>query len=191
MGLGQVALILGVVALALGGAGLAIALTHAGPAGPTGPTGNTGTTGLQGPPGPGATVEQNFNAGTTTIAGVCTYYEGSNLSFNVTTPGTFVLSASVTLYLYHTSGYSPYEKISLTNASGSSCSQTGDLYAVPSLASGEPTGYYLPTVSVVQSFVVGSAGTYTFGLAGIAAGGGSGDFCDFYYAGVVGVFYPS
>jgi hypothetical protein len=51
MTLGQGALILGVVALALGGAALFFALTHAGPTGPTGATGAAGSAGANGATG--------------------------------------------------------------------------------------------------------------------------------------------
>jgi hypothetical protein len=182
MGLGQVALILGVVALVLGGSGLAIALTHAGPAG------GKGVQGAQGPPGPGAVVKQGFNDNTTTLTGTCGYYPGSNISFSVSSPGTFVVTASVVILVDHVLGNYTFYTLSLTNASVP-CNPDLNNFVEGDWSGALPSGDLFPDYSLVQSFQVGIAGTYTFGIIGDQSGGT--DPTSFYFASVVGMFYPS
>jgi hypothetical protein len=135
-------------------------------------------------------VKQSYNTGTTLMTSTCKYYQGSNLSITVSTPGTFVVTSSLVLYGSHTTGFSTLMITSLANASAT-CSPTSNNFVVTEEASGEVSTGYEFDVSLAQSFVVGAAGTYTFGVIGTATGGGASDFCDFYYASVVGVFYPS
>jgi hypothetical protein len=180
----QVALILGVVALVLGGSAVGIALTHAGP---TGATGATGRQGVQGAPGPGAVVKQSFNDGTTTLAG-CGYYPGSNITFMVGSPGTFAVTASVSLLIHHTLGNFTFYTLSLANASVP-CSVSINNFVEGSLSGNLPSGNYWPDYSLVQDFQVGAAGTYTFGIIGSQTGGT--DATEFYFASMVGMFYPS
>jgi hypothetical protein len=175
-------LILGVVALVLGGSGLAIALTHAGPAGPT------GAAGARGAPGPGATTLQGFNVGTTALSGVCGYYSGSNLTFVVSEPGTFVITASVEIYIHHSSGNYTFYTVSLANTSAA-CNPEANNFVEEDWSDAFPTGNYYPTHGLAQNFQVGAAGTYTFGIVGTMGGGT--DPTEFYYATVVAVFYPS
>jgi hypothetical protein len=185
MGMGQVALILGVVALVLGGSAVGIALTHTGPAGVAG---GNGLPGAQGPPGPGAVVKQSFNGGTTTLTSTCGFYAGSNISFAVSSPGTFVITSSVLLLIQHTLGNFTFYTLSLANVSAT-CNPSLNNFVEGSLSDALPSGNYGPAYSLVQSFQVGAAGTYTFGIIGEQTGGT--DVTDFYYASVAGVFYPS
>jgi hypothetical protein len=195
--LAQGALILGVVALILGGSALGIALTKGGPAGATGATGPrgqagtngiNGTNGSRGPAGPGALVEQSFNGNTTTMTGSCGYYNGSNLTFIVSGPGTFVLTASVEILMQHTATDFVFFTASLSNAS-STCNPDLNNFLTYDLSDALPTGNYYAELSLDQSFHTGGAGTYTFAIIGLASGGT--DATEFYFASVVGVFYPA
>jgi len=182
IGIGHVGLILGVVALVLGVVALGIALTHAGPA---------GGAGSRGAPGPGALVEKNFNGGTTLI-GVhpCTYYLGSNLSLAVTGPGIFVVTAEVQIANDHTNGVTDAGYISLANTSAA-CNPlaAGNNYADVLFPSGLSSDAYVQSYTLIQTFQVGAAGTYTFGIIGEQTTGT--DTVDFYYASVVALFYPA
>jgi len=62
--MGTIALVLGAVALVLGGSAVGIALTHAGPTGATGSAGAQGTQGAQGPPGTNGINGTNGTNGT-------------------------------------------------------------------------------------------------------------------------------
>jgi len=185
MSLGQGALILGVVALILGGSALGIALTKGGPAGAAGAN---GTNGSRGPAGPGAVVGQSFNDGTTVLTGTCGYYNGSNLSVTVSGPGTFVLTASVEILLQHTLTDFAFLSASLSNAS-STCNPDLNNFVTYALGGSLPTGNYYAELSLDQSFQVGAAGAYTFDIIGVESGGT--DVAEFYFGSVVGVFYPA
>ena len=192
MGIGHVGLILGVVALILGGSGLAIALTNSGHTGATGATGAQGIQGVQGAPGapgPGAVVNESFNTGTTVLAvDVCTYYAGSNTSIRVTGPGSFAVTASVEMQFDHTNGVPDAGYISLVNTSAS-CSPTSYNFDRVSAPPGMSTDAYLLDYSLTQTLEVGAAGAYAFGIIGDQVGGT--DTVEFYYASVVVTFYPS
>ncbi|MGP8073425.1 MAG: hypothetical protein ACLQD9_00575 [Thermoplasmata archaeon] len=188
MSMGQGALILGVVALILGGSALGIALTKGGPAGAAGAKGTNGTNGTRGPAGPGAVVGQSFNDGTTVLTGACGYYNGSNLSFTVSGPGTFVLAASVEILMQHTLTDFVFFSASLSNAS-STCNPDLNNFVDYDLSDSLPTANYYAELSLDQSFPVGAAGAYTFDVIGVASGGT--DTADFYFGSVVGVFYPA
>lgn len=196
MSLGQGALILGVVALALGGSGLAVALTHAGPAGstgatgPTGPTGSTGAPGPEGPPGPGAVVESTYTtSGSGVLSDTCSNYADSAVSLTVSSAGTVVVSASVGLYVYHTSSEEDEVYSSLWNQA-TTCDVLDNNYVLIVAETTQATGAYVWDLNLVQSFTVTTGGTYTFSVIAEAAVYSS-DSANFYSASVVGVFYPS
>jgi len=199
VGVGQIALILGVVALVLGGSGLAIAVTHAGPAGARGPTGSTGGTGEQGPPGstgapgapgPGAIVNQTYDTGSTELSTTCTAYLGSDVNFTVSDPGVLVVTASVGLTLYHrTTNYTIY---AVSFGDGSATCNAFDNNSVTGEAPGTaPTGYYDVFLGLAQTFPVTAAGTYTVDVVGYAAMSNSSDVTYLTYASLEGVFYPA
>jgi hypothetical protein len=208
LGIAHIGLILGVVALVLGGAGLGIAITnsgHVGPAGPMGVKGDTGghgtngtdgkngsngTNGSRGPSGPGAQVVQTFDISTTFLNTTCVAYAYSNLTVTVTGAGTFVVTAAVVLDLYHSSGGSTSYLVSLANASAV-CNPVDNSYSEGAINGALPTSYYSEDVSLVQSFSIGAAGTYNVDIIGTADMTAFGDTTAVYYASEVGVFYPA
>lgn len=191
LGIGHVGLILGVVALALGGSGLAIALTssgHTGAAGATGPTGATGAPGPRGPPGPGAvTGSRNVNGYLPMSDGVCTNFTGSSFSIAASGPGVVVLTGSVVLQIAHTSGYLTEYYLGIENASAP-CGVDFPMYG---MIESEPSGYYFPDTSLAVAYAVGAAGTYTYQIEGTADNTSSSDITDFIWASEIGTFYPS
>ncbi len=109
----------------------------------------------------------------------------------MTTPGTFVLTASLILVFSHTTGYEALAYASLDNASAT-CNPVLNSFSIAAVTAPMPTAAYLTDLSLVQSFTVGAGGTYSFGVIGDESGtGGPSDYCDFYYSSTVGVFYPS
>jgi hypothetical protein len=195
-GLGQVALILGVVALALGGSGLAIALTHAGPAGGRGPAGSAGeqgppgSTGAPGSPGPGAIVNQSYDVGSTELSTTCTAYVGSAVGFTVGDPGVLVVTASVELTLFHRA--TNYTIYAVSFGDGSATCNAFNNNSVAGEASGtQPTGFYNVFLGLAQSFPITAAGTYAVDVVGYAAMSNSSDTTYLTYASLEGVFYPA
>jgi hypothetical protein len=134
-------------------------------------------------------VEEVYDQATTAITSFCTVYAHSNLTFTVSGPGTFVLTASVVLYLFHTAGYATGYDVYIGNAS-SGCA-AGSFFVEGTLQSSQPTGNYEPDLCLTESFSVGAAGTYTFEITGSAVMTQTTDSTDFWYASEVGVFYPS
>jgi hypothetical protein len=203
MGIGHVGLILGVVALALGGSGLAIALTHAGPAGAAGgrgaagtngtdgTNGATGPTGPQGPPGPGAVVNGTYTQEETGLTNAtCGAQFASGIGFTVKGPGTVVVTASVELEMTHTAGdFTDYD-VSLANASAT-CDVFANSYVSGELTTTLPTTTYFFDVSLVQTFPVTTAGTYTIDVIAEATVFLGSESNNFVYSSVAGVFYPS
>ncbi len=185
IGLGHVALILGVVALVLGGTGLAIALTNGGH---TGSAGAPGATGGTGPAGPGAVVNHTyFDSGQLLTAG-CAFYSGANISLTAAGPGTFVVTASIELFITHTyANYSSYA-VGLANASAS-CSFLIGSYATGYMSSVAPSDGYYADYALGENFAAGAAGTYTFGIIGSVSSGV--DPIEFYWSSVSVEFYPA
>jgi hypothetical protein len=112
------------------------------------------------------------------------------MSFTVTRPGTVVVTASLELNLGHTTGQSTIYTVSLANASAG-CSPVSNHFVTGLVSTAQPTGNYYPDMSLVQSFPVGAAGTYTFSIIGTASMSSSSDASVFWYGSVVGVYYPS
>jgi hypothetical protein len=196
VGAGQVALILGVVALALGGSGLAIALTHAGPAGARGPAGGAGdqgppgSPGAPGSPGPGAIVNQTYDTGSTELNTTCAAYVGTDINFTVGDSGVLVVTASVEVALFHRA--TNYTIYAVSFGDGSATCNAFDNNSVAGEASGtQPTGFYNVFLGLAQSFPITAAGTYTVDVVGYAAMSNSSDTTYFTYASLEGVFYPA
>ena len=165
LGMGGVALIIGVIALILGASGLAIALGNMGKAGATGATGpsgaqgpgglpgtpgangkdgtngKNGTNGLQGLPGPGAVVNQTYDVNSTGLNTTCVPYQGSDVNVTVAGPGILVVTASIGITLFHTATNYTIYSVSLGN--GSKNCNAFDNNAVAGESPGtDPTGYY-------------------------------------------------
>ena len=156
MGIGHVALILGVVALALGGSGLAIAVTHAGPAG------SSGATGARGPAGPGAVVNSTSYQYTTALAnGTCTVAAGSTIGFDASGPGVVTLTVTVAFIILHTNGDYLSYYVSLASSTAT-CNVVGQPWVDGSVGVAEPTGEYTPQVSLTEVFPISAAGMHTF-----------------------------
>lgn len=210
IGIGQVAVILGVIALALGGSGFAIALTHSGatgPAGATGPIGPSGGAGAVGPRGPaganGSTGPQG-NPGSTGAPGpgavrnstseafrsyqvnntTCAAPPGAEVGFTVSAPGTVLVMATTTIYFLHTIGNSGDAALELSMSSAG-CS---GYYQYAWVDSSQPTAHYFTSVSLVQTFTISTAGTYTFYLLGYEP---YQDTAYYYSLTIVGEYDPS
>ncbi|HEV2520612.1 MAG TPA: hypothetical protein VGX00_08395 [Thermoplasmata archaeon] len=212
MSAGTVGLVLGVVALVLGGSALGIALSGsghagatgaAGPAGATGPQGSAGsngangvngvngTNGAPGAAGPGAVVAQVTSLGTTDLTPNCTYYKGANVSINAPGPGEMVVTATITVAMFHTTGYGINFFASLWNTTGR-CAPSGPSFVQGGLVGALPTGPYYQNLGLVQAFSVKAAGTYTVAVIGTATyTAGSTDTAAFFWGGVTAVFYPA
>jgi hypothetical protein len=189
----QVALILGVVALVLGGSAVGIALTHAGPTGPTGTAGTDGTQGAQGvqgppgPAGPGAVFTTSaWRFGGAEINTTCASMTEILLNFNVTLPGTVFVTATLVITLTHTSGNQAAAALTVSD-SNTTCPGTPSYALVTSSA---PTGTYYTDVAVEGLFTVPSAGTYSYYITGYDYSSG-GDTTSFGWANAVGAYYPS
>jgi hypothetical protein len=204
----QIPLILAVVAILLGGSALGLALTssgHTGAAGANGTPGSAGANGangangapgIQGPPGPqgmpgpGAVVNQSFDTGTTVLSSTCGSYLGSTVNFTVSGPGMLVMSATVVLAIVHNAGQSTVYTVSLWNTSAV-CSPSANNYVDGAEGLAQATDSYYPDVSLFQSFPIGAAGNYSIAIIGTDITSAGSEIDEFYYATVVGVFYPA
>lgn len=179
----QVSLILGVVALVLGGSAVGIALTH------VGPTGATGSQGSRGPAGPGAVVNETNDVGELSMSS-CGSDPGSNITFTVTDPGTIVVTASASLSLQVTADSNVQATVFLWNHAAS-CSPNSNVVGFFPTSCSAGTCVYDPELSVLESFPVTSEGTYTISVAGSLNLVSSENYCYFEDATVIGVYYPS
>jgi len=198
-GASQIPMIMGVVALLLGGAALGVALTNGGHTGATGAAGangspgTSGNPGAQGPPGPGALVNQTLDQNTSDeLTGACGMYTNSTVNFTVTGPGTLVVSASVEFELAHTLGNYTYAYASLWLAT-TTCTLIGNNYEQSYVGATEPTGTTFPDLSLLQTFAIPAAGTYPIAIIGFMVTTGSilNDNVYYYTASIAGEFYPS
>ncbi|HEV2428513.1 MAG TPA: collagen-like protein, partial [Thermoplasmata archaeon] len=177
-----------------GAAGPVGATGAQGPAGSNGANGKNGANGTNGAPGaagPGAIVHQAFSAATTPLSPNCTFYARDNVTFTVSGPGTVVLTGSITMAVFHTSGFSANYVVSFWNTT-SPCVPLSNHFVIGDVLTSTPTGGYDVVLGLAQSYTLPAAGTYTFAVIGTALySTGSTDQVDFYYGSVVGVFYPS
>lgn len=191
IGIGHIGLILGVVALALGGSGLAIALTHAGPAGATGPKGSTGATGkngingTNGAPAPGAIINQS-SVGPSSLVNntTCASEPGADVGLLASGVGTVVVTAAVTIWVVQTSG--DFGDVALWLGSQSALCSGHQQYVFVSTSL--PANEYYVSASLVETFSVSTPGSYTYYLSGYNVGS---DTAYFYETTIVGVYYPS
>jgi hypothetical protein len=177
-------MILGVVALALGAAGLGVALTHAGQ---TGATGSQGSAGPQGPPGPGSLVasahtydETEFNVST------CVSEQGAEVTIVVPSAGTLFVQTDAVLSFNHTAGTVDLAYLYITNESG--VCTTSQFWSYAEVPSGTPTGGWQADGSVIESYPV-AAGTYTFFTTVYDQYGDTNNI--FFGAELTAVFYPA
>ncbi len=179
LGLGQIALVLGVVALVLGGSALGIALTKAGPAG------------SRGPAGPGVELNRSAYQDTQSVANnTCTAATGSEIGFTVSGPGNVTIMAGVSVLVDHTNGDAMTYDVTLQNAA-LSCNALSDNWVVGSVDYSAPTTYYPQQVTLVETFPLTTAGTYSFEVVGNFYNFYGLDSANFNGVSVVGEFYPS
>ncbi len=179
MGLGQIALILGVVALLLGGSALGIALT------------STGHTGARGPAGPGAVVNQATHEETQAVTNAtCTAATGSVVGFLASGAGTVTMVATVVLLVSHTAGDSTTYYVSLAN-SAQKCNVFANNWVSGYVDYTAPTTSYVEDVTLVQNFPIAVAGTYAFDVVGNFTNAYGLDTTSFNSVSVEGVYLPS
>ena len=168
----QVASILGVVALLLGGSALAVSLVRYSSAG-----------------GPGIVVAQTaYDYGGELIPhlGHCQNVTPLILNVSASGPGTVVVEATTIITLYHTSGYYAAAAIYVSNSNATCLGGETLAYIDDSIAS----GIYIQTLTAVGSFAIASAGTEKYYLTGYDYSTGT-DYTQGGFVEMVGVFYPS
>ncbi|MCI4320298.1 MAG: collagen-like protein [Thermoplasmata archaeon] len=217
---GRLAVVLSALALVLAGGALGFSLLgHAGPSGATGATGASGPAGGQGPSGsqgapgphgangsqglPGSSGPQGLpgpaGPGAIIVTGSppygefttpsCARYTGATVNFTVSRPGTIVVTAIVGVEDVKTAnGTYNYSGTVLTLSNSTSDCSTLVQVAVEN--GPIPNGDYYTTVTLVRSWDVTAAGTYSFGVNGYNENPTSG-YTAFSGASVVGVYYPS
>jgi len=174
LGLGQVALIVAVVALALGASALGISVANYRPS----PAASPGIVIAHATLGSGAVPIPRL--------GHCENISGLILKINVSGPGTVVVTASILVTLYHSSAYYAAAGIYVSNAS-TSCPGAEVLAYIDN---GVASGTYFDDVSAVGSFTVSAAGTASYYVTGYDYSTGT-DYTQGGYMVMVGVFYPS
>lgn len=177
-------LILSAVAVLLAAAALVVAFAVPGPMGPGGATGATGGTGPRGPAGNGTIQGSLFDRNETRLVNTnCTTDAGANVTLTVPTSGTVVLTAAIDFIIGHTTGTQDYIDMYGGTPANYCTYFRGEVY----VTSSEPTGSYAPDGTLVASFPISGAGTYTFSVSAISYTALS----DFEYVSMSAVFYPS
>jgi hypothetical protein len=184
-GLAQVALILGVVALLLGGSALGIALTK------TGATGGVGPAGSRGPAGPDAELNHSAYELTQEVSNdTCTAATGSEIGFTVAGPGNVTIVAAVSVLLEHTSGDSIHYELTVQNAA-LNCDAFSNNWVSGLVDYSAPTTNYAQQVTLADTFPLTTAGTYSFEVVGNFTSFFGLDIGNFNQISVLGEFYPS
>jgi hypothetical protein len=173
-------LILGVVALLLGGSALGVALTHAGPAGARGPAGS------------GTETKWASQQTTQSVSNdTCTVASGSIINFTAIGPGVVALTATVNLLMGHTSGDNIQFEVSLANASAA-CNPLANHYVGGLVDASAPSATYDQDVNLVQTFSVGATtGNISLDVIGMFTNSFGIDAFSFNGVSVVAVYYPS
>jgi hypothetical protein len=218
---GQLPLVLGVVALLLGGAALGVAVTtHAqtGPTGAAGPSGNpgipgakgdpgtpgingtngvngtngaNGTNGSAGAPGPGATVNQSYGVSDTRLFSEECGY-ANHSTLGFTVDGPGTLIVTASVVLQLYHLVGTYTSYELgIAATPSACSEFPGGAVSGGIGPTEPNGTYSPDVSLVQGFTISAAGGYTVEIVGEVDMNSVSDTSEFLSISEVGVFYPA
>ncbi len=171
--LAKVAVILGVVALVLGGSAVGIALTHTGPTGPAG-------TRVSGP-----IVEQASQEGGIGVSS-CADYAGAQIAFAVAS-GNATITAVVWLEFYHSAGN--YTEVHLNI--GESTTDCSSDYVLAYVDASQPTGTLETSATLVRGFSTTIAGPYTFYVNTELYYQTGSDSVAIEKCTTVGVFYPS
>jgi len=201
---GRLPLILGVVALILGASALGVALTQSGHTGPTGAQGASGTPGsagtpgapgargapgTNGTPGPGAVTNQSSisGVGQQVTNSACTVFEGAQVNLTVARAGIAVVTSAILIIQIHNSNTTYAQALVNLNNNTTDCLSHA-LYVLAN--TGAPIGSSQTSVTLVRSFTIRAAGTYTFYVNGedISSGTNTSYFAS---ATTVVVFYPS
>jgi len=169
--------ILSAVAVVLAVGALVAALAVPGPAGPQGATGATGANGTngtngargpQGPAGNGTLMVSFRDTAVTSISAACTQ-EAASTNITVPSAGTVVITASVTVFIQHTSGTSDNVEVYV----GTSVPTEGACYwpdGQATVAASAASDNYIITVPVSVATPVSAAGTYYFPVGGSTGG---------------------
>jgi hypothetical protein len=135
-------------------------------------------------------VNETFTSNFTTMGSSCLAANNSTINFTVAGAGVVVVTASVEVAISHSTLNTSSYTLSLHEV-GSSCVPALNNEVYGYVGPTYPTGPYYQTSSLAQSFPVTTAGTYGIDVIGIAYNSGGSDFSEFFYASVVGVYYPS
>lgn len=171
-----------------------------GPVGPPGPLGPTGESGAQGPagpegpqgppgpPGPGTLLASDSHLQSQPIGASCTTYIGPTVQLSVPAAGTVVVTAVVRLAIDHVLGTDDVAYVVVTNGTiDCTLDATTGVVLVPAQ---QATGGYSESVTVLRSFDMASASTFTVYVNGVMTSGAS--FGDaFSAASIVAVYYPN
>ncbi len=133
------------------------------------------------------TTATSSSQATTVLTTTCSSY----LSVTLTVPraGRVIIDADVWARLSHTSGTQDMGYLAISQGATTGCTvfPWATVIHAPSAA---PTATYDETVRVRNTFMVPSAGTYTYYLVGsMFVGQNTGD--SFYYASIIAMHYPS
>jgi hypothetical protein len=195
--MGQVALILGVIALVLAGAALGIAFTNHGQTGSTGATGergpagangSNGAPGTPGAAGPDATVNQTTQTNAIALGSSCTTDSEAQVGLKVSTAGTVVATAVVWVEFDHTAGDEMQVEVNL----GENSTDCTSDFSLAYLSDTEPAGLVVQSFTLDRAFAITVAGSYTFNVNGeLYYSSGTTDDVAIEKCTTVAVFYPS
>jgi len=146
--------------------------------------------GTQGPSGPGAEVRQSIITaiGAHMSKTTCGSFPGALVNFTPSRAGTVVITAMISVELYHTNGNETDGKLNI-GVTTTDCSTAPSVAMVPSF---EPTGLYSVPVTVVHSFVVAAtSGNDSFSVNGLDISSGTNDAAIFNGGSIVGEYFPS
>jgi hypothetical protein len=116
----------------------------------------------------------------------CGTYTEAQMNFTVARAGTIVITASIYVVVFHSSGNNTNVYVNLWRTT-SDCTTNSESMGVESQ---QVTAGYTFQLPLLQSFVVPAAGTYSFYVNG-GASYTSSESALFEGATVVGVFYPA
>lgn len=163
----------------MGPAGPAGPAGATGPAGPDGPTGATGATGATGPAGPaGAGILTNSTSSNNTYftaLNTCVNYTGGTISVTAPSAGNVLVIANVQMVYFHTTGVTDTFVLAI-GTTNTDCAGINDRVVVttlPPIPTFAPGGLQTNgTYTVMRTFSVAAAGTYTYYLNGEKTAGG-------------------
>jgi len=134
-------------------------------------------------------ADVHLESSTTTIGSNWTQYDDSQVTLTVPGPGIITVTSSVWVLLDHTYGAADLLKLGHTSSLGTGPSQMNtQLVHLP--ASDATQSSYNHSRTVVSTFTVPSAGTYTYYLVGAMTQGQSANDL-FWYAEMTGMYHPT